>query len=310
MAIRHLVFAAFAVTVPAAFAFDVVNDVRQAIALNQLPAAERMVETYKSQKGATPEMIEALSWVSRADAVQKRYPDADRNAKEVIRLATAQMAKQAGHLDAEPHLPLAVGAAIEVEGQVMAARGARDQAVSYLREQLRLYYATSIRTRIQKNINQLSLEGKPLPPLDVAEFMGPKPPALAALRGKPVFLFFWAHWCSDCKGEAPILQKLKAEYAPKGIVFLAPTQHYGYVAGGDDASPAVETRYIEAVRAKFYSGLLDVPVPLSEENFKRYGSSTTPTLVLADKAGIVRMYHPGAMSEADLRAQFDAVLKH
>src|SRR5580704_6472069 len=127
MAIRHLVFAAFAVTVPAAFAFDFVNDVRQAIALNQLPAAERMVETYKSQKGATPEMIEALSWVSRADAVQKRYPDADRNAKEVIRLATAQMAKQAGHLDAEPHLPLAVGAAIEVVGQVMAARGARDQ---------------------------------------------------------------------------------------------------------------------------------------------------------------------------------------
>jgi thiol-disulfide isomerase/thioredoxin len=269
-----------------------------------------LVETYKNQNGATPEMIEALSWLSRADAAQKRYADADRNAREVMRLASIQMAKQAGHLDAEPHLPLAVGAAIEVEGQVMAARGARDQAVSYLREQLRLYYATSIRVRIQKNINLLSLEGKPLPPLDVAEFIGqPPPPALAALRGKPVFLFFWAHWCGDCKGEAPILQKLKSEYAPKGVVFLAPTQHYGYAAGGEDVSRAVESKYIEAVRAKFYSGLLDVPVPLSEENFKRYGSSTTPTLVLADRAGIVRMYHPGAMSEAELRAQLDAVLK-
>ena len=31
--------------------------------------------------------------------------------------------------------------------------------------------------------------------------------------------------------------------------------------------------------------------------------------VLADSAGIVRMYHPGSMTEAELRAQLDAVAK-
>ena len=285
---------------------DIIPDVRETIAKNQIPAAQRMVEAYQKERGATPEMIEAMSWLARAAVAQKQYAEADRYAKEVMRLATAQMTRQAGRLDAEKHLPIAVGAAIEVEGQAMAGRGERDQAVRYLRNQLRLYYSTSIRTRIQKNLNLMSLEGKPMPPLEVSEFIGPKPMPVA---GNAVLLFFWAHWCGDCKGEAPILEKLKQEYAAKGVVFLAPTQHYGYVAGGEDAPRAVETKYIGEVRAKFYSGLLDVPVPLSEENFKRYGSSTTPTLVLADRSGIVRMYHPGAMSEEELRTKLDAVVR-
>ena len=39
---------------------------------------------------------------------------------------------------------------------------------------------------------------------------------------------------------------------------------------------------------------------MSEENFRRYGASTTPTLVLIDRAGIVRLY-PGAMTYEELR---------
>jgi thioredoxin-related protein len=41
---------------------------------------------------------------------------------------------------------------------------------------------------------------------------------------------------------------------------------------------------------------------VSEANFTRYGASTTPTVVLIDRAGIVRLYHPGAMTYAELRA--------
>jgi thiol-disulfide isomerase/thioredoxin len=288
---------------------DLIPEVRAAIGQNQTPVAQRMIEAYQKQRGATPELIEAMSWLARAGVAEKRFDEADKRAQEVLRLASAQLAKQAGRLDAEPHLPVAVGAAIEVEAQAMAGRGERDQAVVYLRNQLRLYYATSIRTRIQKNINLMSLEGKPMPPLESAEFLGPKPPPAETLRGKPVLLVFWAHWCGDCRAEVPAIAKLKNEYAPKGLVVLAPTQHYGYVSGGDDAPRAVETKYIAEIRAKFYAGLADVPMPLSEENFKRYGSSTTPTLVLVDRAGIVRMYHPGAMSEDELRARLDSVAK-
>jgi len=141
----------------------------------------------------------------------------------------------------------------------------------------------------------LSLEGKPAPALDISHWLGPKPTPLAALKGHPVLLFFWAHWCGDCKAEVPILARLMQTYGPRGLLLVGPTQHYGVVADGD-ASPEQETPYIDQVRRQYYVLLNAMPVPVSEQNFLRYGCSTTPTLVLIDRSGIVRLYHPGAMT--------------
>jgi protein-disulfide isomerase len=41
---------------------------------------------------------------------------------------------------------------------------------------------------------------------------------------------------------------------------------------------------------------------LSKQNFNAYGASTTPTLVVLNRAGQVEMYHPGAMPYDELRA--------
>jgi thioredoxin-related protein len=89
---------------------------------------------------------------------------------------------------------------------------------------------------------------------------------------------------------------------------VAPTQHYGYVAGGQDAPADVETRYIKAVFAQYYAGIGGVEVPLSEENFGRYGVSTTPTLVLVDGAGVVRLYNPGNVSYEKLAEKVEGLL--
>jgi thiol-disulfide isomerase/thioredoxin len=156
--------------------------------------------------------------------------------------------------------------------------------------------------RIQKNINLLTLEGKPAPALDASHWLGARPSSLAALKGHPVLLFFWAHWCGDCKAEVPILARLMETYGPKGLVLVGPTQLYGYTAAGD-ATPETETRYIDQVRRQFYAALGSMSAPLSTENFQRYGCSTTPTLVLLDSAGIVRLYHPGAMTYDALAGQ-------
>jgi thiol-disulfide isomerase/thioredoxin len=122
-----------------------------------------------------------------------------------------------------------------------------------------------------------------------------------------VLLFFWAHWCGDCKAEVPELVRLLAQYKSKGLVLIGPTQHYGYVAGGDDASREQETRYIDAVRNQYYSALPGMSVPVSESNFQRFGASTTPTLVLIDRQGIVRLYHPGAMPYQQLASKLAEV---
>ncbi|HEV8041826.1 MAG TPA: TlpA disulfide reductase family protein [Bryobacteraceae bacterium] len=279
---------------------NVINDVRAAVAHDNFALGDSIIQKYRSSEGATPEIIVALSWMGRGALGAKQLDKADAYAKETHRLALEELKKRP--LDAEAYLPIALGAAIEVEAQVLNARGERSAAVTYLRAELAKYQATSIRTRIQKNINLLSLEGKAAPPLDEHEFLGAKPATLASLKGKPVVLFFWAHWCGDCKQEAPILAEIAKEYAAKGLTVVAPTQHYGYVARGEEAGPADETKYIDEVRHKFYSDLLDVPTPISEENFKKYGASTTPTVVLIDRQGIVRLYHPGTMSLEELRA--------
>jgi thiol-disulfide isomerase/thioredoxin len=264
------------------------------------PQAEAMIQSYRAQRGVTPDFLEALSWVARGDLITRQFDKADANAKETEKRAVQMLAKRP--LDAEPHLTLALGAAIEVQAQVLTANGDRTDALALLRKDLMIYRATSIRTRIQKNINLLTLEGKPAPALESGEFLGAKPKPLVALRGRPVLLFFWAHWCPDCKQEEHILAALAREYAAKGLVLIAPTQRYGYVANGDEAGPADETKYIEQIRHRYYSDLLSVPAPVSEANFRNYGASTTPTLVLIDRAGIVRLYHPGAMTIDELRA--------
>jgi len=281
---------------PFSFA-NLVDDVRTAIAHNNFPAATESVRAYRASHGVTPEMLVALSWMGRGELAVKNYDQADRYAQEVYQLSAEQLKKRP--LDREAELPLALGAAIEVEGNLLAAQGRRTEAVSYLEDQLHTYYSTSIRARIQKNINLLTLEGRPAPALD----------RVTLPKGKPTLIFFWAHWCPDCKAEAPILARLKMEFDSKGLVIVAPTQKYGYVAEGKDSPPEIELPYIEQVRRKYYSAIITAPAPVSEENFRRYGASTTPTLVLVDRAGIVRLYHPGEMTYEELRPRIESIVR-
>jgi thiol-disulfide isomerase/thioredoxin len=244
--------------------------------------------------------------MARAAFSARDYDQAAAYAKQTSALAAEQLKTRA--LDAEPHLPLALGAAIEVQSQVLATRGQRTQAIAVLQSALRTYGNTSIRARLQKNLNLLSFEGRVGPALRGEQFLGSKPPSLTQLKGSPVLLFFWAHWCGDCKAEAPIITQLRSEFAPKGLTVLGPTRLYGYTAQVEHASASDELAYIDAVRHRYYAGLLDMPVPISTYNFDAYGASTTPTLVLLDRTGKVAMYHPGALPYDQLRAEIRKVV--
>lgn len=283
-----------------------VREVRAAIAENNYPKAEGIIAKSKAASGITPEMIEAVSWLGRGSLAAKRFDNAYAYAEQARELSLAELKKRS--LDAEPHLPLALGASIEVQSQVLAAKGQLSEAVAFLRHELNTYRSTSIRTRIQKNLHLLSLEGKPAPSLNVSNWVGPKPSSLAQLKGKPVVLFFWAHWCSSCKQQMPDLVKVVNEYAPKGLVVVGPTQYYGYTPQSENASPEQEKAHIDAVRKQFYSGLSSMAAPISDDNLKNYGASTTPTLVFVDTKGVVQLYHPGTMSHAELVEGIEKIL--
>jgi thiol-disulfide isomerase/thioredoxin len=284
----------------------IVDQVRIALAQNSFSAAESALTSYRNQQGVTPEYLDAYSWMARAAFDQGQYDKAAVYAKQTQTLVVEQLKTRP--LDSDPHLPIALGAALEVRSQVLAEQGQRTAAVTLLQSALRTYGNTSIHDRLQKNLNLLSFQGKVAPALKADEFLGAKLPLPAQLKGSPVLLFFWAHWCGDCKAEAPVITQLRSEFAGKGLQVIGPTRLYGYTAQVEHASPSDELQYIDAVRHRFYSGLLDMPVPINKSNFETYGASTTPTLVLVDRTGKVAWYHPGAVPYGELRGEIEKVV--
>ena len=71
----------------------------------------------------------------------------------------------------------------------------------------------------------------------------------------------------------------------------------------------MEAKFIERVFDRYYSAIPKLQVPLDTPNFQRFGVSTTPTLVLVSRAGLVKMYHPGVMDEASLKAAIEDVMR-
>ncbi len=285
----------------------IVADVRQALGRNDPAAAAQLVTAFRATHGVTPEGLAAHSWLGRGALAAKDLTSAERHAQETYDLATAMATTRP--IDAEPGLATALGAAIEVRAHVLAEQGARSEAVSLLTRERARHAGTSIEKRILKNINLLSLAGTAAPAIDVTQHLGVPPRSIADLKGRVVVMFFWAHWCADCKAQAPILERLVETYGREGLSILAPTQLFGYVAGGQPASPAQEVPYIDAIRQQFYPVLRGQGIPMSAENHLRYGVSSTPTLAILDRAGIVREYHPGRMTWEELVAVVEPLVR-
>ncbi|HWR17058.1 MAG TPA: TlpA disulfide reductase family protein [Terriglobales bacterium] len=290
----------FGIFTVAAKAQDFVGSVRASLDRGAQDEATSKLQQYLQIRGMTPEYLEAYSWLGRAALARADYTGALAYADQTYQLCQQQIGRY--RLTSEPRLQTALGAAIEVRGQALAKSGQTVQARHYLEAELAKYRGTGISARIQKNINLLGLEGAVAPELKLEPHLGPKPSPLSSLKGKPVVIFMWAHWCVDCKAQAPILARLKKDLDDQFEVVGA-TRLYGYAAAGTEATPQQEMEYIEAVRSKYFRILSDMPVPVATENFERYGASTTPTLVIIGPDTKVVRYHPGRMTYDELKTQ-------
>lgn len=276
----------------------IVQKVREAIAEPDFKKAEKLVLDDMAANGTTPIAVEAFSWLGRGAVAAKNYEAAMTYAARTYEIVEEQLKTR--KLDDEARLPIALGAAIEVTALATAGQGGRSDAILYLRRELDTYKNTSIVERLNKNINLLSLEGTPAFPVESAKWIGAPAPTMAALKGKPVILYLWAHWCPDCKVQGPVLESMLEKYKSTGLTLVAPTKFYGYVAKRQPAGPDEELTYLTSIRDSVYPWMKTMPVPISDQIFAQYGVSTTPTLVLIDRAGNVSRYNPGQLTAAEL----------
>lgn len=277
---------------------ELVRLVRLKISAGDLASAVAAVEDYKKQTGVDVEYLDAVGWLARGAEMM--------NKREQAAAFVAELRREIPQEKAELLAPF--GAAIEVLGKLLAAGEGRVPAVRFLEAEFARAKDIGLRSRIRKNINQLSLEGQPALPIDTTNFIGSQPASLTSLKGRPVLLFLWAHWCGDCRAQGASLSRVWQKYRAQGLILIAPTRFYGTGDQNKPASPEEEKRHMAKVWAETYVGLDGAPITIDTETMIRYGVSATPTFVLIDRKGIVRLYSATRLSEAELSKRIEAVL--
>jgi peroxiredoxin len=247
-----------------------------------------------------------VAWVARGAALIGDWKAAAVYAKAARQIAEAKLSSSASY-ESEVEAVYALGTAIEVEAQVLVARGKKGDAIRLLdtseKAQEAAHAPYNLRARIWKRRNQIELVGQRAPLFHYDDHLGAEPPPLASLRGQPVVLFFWWEACGDCRSEAATFRKVVGKYAGQGVAFVAPTRYYDKSDEGDAEKARIQKSWTEV-----YELAGKVPVPISDKGMLRYGVSATPTFVLLDSAGIVRLYSPTRMTEQRLSDEIERLL--
>ncbi|MET3537196.1 TlpA family protein disulfide reductase [Chryseobacterium limigenitum] len=99
------------------------------------------------------------------------------------------------------------------------------------------------------------------------------------LKGKVVFINFWASWCPPCRAEFPSIQKFYEQYKEnEGLVFITV-----------NLDEEVDAGKIYLEKEQF-----SVPFLVPNGNIpNEYFRGSLPTTVVLDKAGKIRMHHAG-----------------
>lgn len=282
------VILALVLAAPATHAAELVRLVRLKLSAGDIASGLAYAEDHKLATGIDYEYLDAIAWLARGAEMQGRTELAQQLVSELKREIKAE----------SQEMLTPWGAAIEVEGRLIASQSGRGAAIRYFENALAEAEAASLRSRISKNINLLSLEGQRAPAIGTA---------LQASKGKPVLAYFFAEWCGDCKAQASSLTRIWQKYAPRGVDVIAVTRLYG---GSKDKpyTPDEEKAQVAKVWKEIYPALDKVPVVIDTEAMIRYGASATPTFALIDRKGIVRLYTPTRPSEAELSLRLEELL--
>ncbi|WP_374349512.1 TlpA family protein disulfide reductase [Chitinimonas sp.] len=138
--------------------------------------------------------------------------------------------------------------------------------------------------------------GQAAPPLALADGQG-QTLDLASLRGKLVYVDFWASWCGPCRQSFPFMNQLLKQYGDAGLVVLA-------------VNVDAEAKDAAAFLAR-YPAQFTVLYDAAGNSAKAWAVAGMPSSYLIDRQGRVRASHLGfrADSAAKITSEIDALLK-
>lgn len=117
--------------------------------------------------------------------------------------------------------------------------------------------------------------------------------SLESLRGKPVYLNFFATWCPPCNEEAPDINALQKQYAARGL----------QVIGVDELENANKAAQFVRKYALVYPAVVDDGA-LQDQ----YRVNGLPVHVFIDRGGVIRKIVTGEMDKKQIAAAIQAIL--
>jgi peroxiredoxin len=120
------------------------------------------------------------------------------------------------------------------------------------------------------------------------------PIRLADLRGRGVWITFWASWCPPCQQETPVIRELAEEYRERGLEVVA-VQVQETVDDG--------RRYAERYGLRYTIGS-----DVSGHVFRAYRVFGLPTQFFLDGDGVIRAVVPAPMTLEQARGYVESVL--
>jgi peroxiredoxin len=121
------------------------------------------------------------------------------------------------------------------------------------------------------------------------------PVRLEDLRGKLVWLNFWATWCPPCQSETPILRDMDETYGDKGLAIVG--------IAVQETTPDNVRAYAERYELGY-----DIAFDASADIFNLYRVFALPTQFFIDPDGRILEVVNGPLTDAAAQARIDAWL--